>query len=90
MFKLIGFIVVIGIFFIGYPAFNRWYSGDSTPKETLEDVRNRVGTALITDDKQNIESKKSSEKSPASSDNSDDKSDSTSADQMLKRMMKDD
>jgi hypothetical protein len=88
MFKVIGFIVMLAVFFIGYPAINRWYSGEATPKETVEEVRNRVGTALITDDKQNIEPKKSPEESPSPSSKSDDSRDSTSADNLLKKMMK--
>jgi len=88
MLKLIGFIVVIAVLFIGYPAFNSWYAGDSTPKETVEDVRNRVGTTLITDGKLNVKSEKSTEATPASSAKDDDSRDPTSADQMLKKMMK--
>jgi hypothetical protein len=88
MLKLIGFIVVMAVLFIGYPAFNSWYAGYSTPKETVEDVRNRVGTALITDGKQNVKSEKPAEASTASSAKDDDSRDPTSADQMLKKMMK--
>jgi len=49
MFKLIGLVVVIAVVFLGYPALSSWYSGESTPKEAVTDVRNLVGTALITD-----------------------------------------
>lgn len=48
MFKLIGIIVFGAVIFIGYPALNRWYAGEASPQETINDLRNSVGQTLMT------------------------------------------
>lgn len=50
MFRLIGIITVVAVVAIGYPALERWYAGEATPKETVKEVRESVGQKLITDD----------------------------------------
>lgn len=91
MFKLIGFVVVVVVVVIGYPALNRWYSGESSPQETVEDVRNRVGSALITDSKQNGLPQQQQTGQPAipPTGQSDNSREPMSANQMIKNMMKD-
>ena len=91
MFKLIGFIVVVAVVVIGYPALSRWYAGDSSPQETVEDVRNRVGSALITDGKPSGQSQQQqpSQPAPASGSQNDNSREPMNANQMIKNMMKD-
>ncbi len=90
MFKLIGFIVVLAVVVIGYPALNRWYAGESSPQETVEDVRNRVGSALITDGKNNSQSQQpTGQATPAPTVQNDNSREPMSANQMIKNMMKD-
>lgn len=89
MFKLIGFIVVVVVAVIGYPALSRWYAGESTPQETVEDVRNRVGSALITDGKQNAQPQQQQSGQPAPAAQNDNSRDPMNANQMIKNMMKD-
>jgi hypothetical protein len=48
MFKLIGMIVFGAVIFIGYPALNRWYAGEASPQETVNELRNSVGQTLMT------------------------------------------
>lgn len=50
MFKLIGIIVVVAVVIIGFPALQRWYTGEATPQETVKDVRESVGQKLLNDD----------------------------------------
>ena len=50
MFKLIGFAVVVAVIVIGFPSLKLWYSGDATPQQTVNDVRNSVGQKLKTED----------------------------------------
>ncbi len=88
MFMLIGFIVVVVVAVIGYPALSRWYAGESSPQETVEDVRNRVGSALITDGKQNAQPQQQSGQ-PAPATQNDNSRDPMNANQMIKNMMKD-
>jgi hypothetical protein len=96
MFKLIGFIVVVVVAVIGYPSLSRWYAGESSPKETVEDVRNRVGTVLITDGKQNAQPNQPQQTGqpaqapvPAPVAQPDNSREPVSANQMIKNMMKD-
>jgi hypothetical protein len=56
MFKLIGIVVFVGVVFLGWPSFQKWYYGEATPQETVEQVRNKVGNALITNQLQGSES----------------------------------
>jgi len=48
MFKLIGIIVVVAVVVIGFPALQRWYTGDATPQETVKNVRDSVGQKVMT------------------------------------------
>lgn len=89
MFKLIGAFVVMAVLFIGYPALTRWYSGDLTPKETVEEVRFRVGESLITEGKQDTQPQNIPEKSLNSPRRNEDTKDSLSSDDILKKLMKD-
>lgn len=92
MFKLIGFVVVLAVVVIGYPALSRWYAGESSPQETVEDVRNRVGSALITDGKQNAQpqqQQQAGQPAPAPTAQNDNAREPMSANQMIKNMMKD-
>ena len=92
MFKLIGFIVVLAVVVIGYPALSRWYAGESSPQETVEDVRNRVGSALITDGKQNAQpqqQQQAGQPAPAPTVQNDNAREPMIANQMIKNMMKD-
>jgi hypothetical protein len=91
MFKLIGLIVVVVVVVIGYPALSRWYAGESSPQETVEDLRNRVGSALITDDKQSgqPQQQQSTQPAPASVGQNNNSREPMNANQMIKNMMKD-
>lgn len=46
MLKLIGLAVVIAIAVVGWPSIQRWYSGEATPKETVDAVRGKLGNAI--------------------------------------------
>jgi hypothetical protein len=50
MFKLIGLAVVVAVIVIGFPSLQRWYAGDATPQQTVNDVRNSLGQKLTTED----------------------------------------
>jgi len=50
MFKLIGIIVFVAVIVIGYPSLKRWYSGEASPEQTLQEMRNSVGPKLITNE----------------------------------------
>lgn len=89
MFKIIGFIVVAVVVVIGYPALSRWYSGESSPQETVEDVRNRVGAALITEGKQNAQPQQPAQVAPVSGEGNNNSREPINANQMIKDMMKD-
>ena len=92
MFKLIGFIVVLVVVIVGFPSLSSWYTGQSSPKETVEDVRNRLGSALITDGKQNSDpnqQQKVSQPTTAPAVQKDNSREPVSANQMIKDMMKD-
>jgi hypothetical protein len=47
MFKLIGMVVFVSVVVIGYPSLQRWYSGEASPEQTLNEMRNSVGQKLI-------------------------------------------
>ena len=49
MFKLIGIIVFVVVLVVGFPSLMRWYSGDATPKETVEEIRGKLSDTLATD-----------------------------------------
>jgi hypothetical protein len=49
MFNFIGLIVVIIVLIVGFPALLDWYSGDATPKETVNNIRGRLSESLATD-----------------------------------------
>jgi hypothetical protein len=49
MFKLIGIIVFVVVLVVGYPALSRWYSGDATPKEAVDEIRGKLSEKLATD-----------------------------------------
>jgi len=49
MFRLIGVIVFLTVLFFGFHSFQKWYAGDATPKETVDEVRNKIGEALVTE-----------------------------------------
>ena len=49
MFKLIGIIVFVVVLVVGFPSLMRWYSGDATPKETVEEIRGKLSDKLATD-----------------------------------------
>lgn len=49
MFKLIGIIVFVVVLVVGYPALTRWYSGDATPKEAVDEIRGKLSEKLATD-----------------------------------------
>lgn len=65
MFKLIGIAVVVAVVVIGFPSLQRWYSGEATPQETVQEVRKSVGQKLITDDSGGSKSAPSSAGNPA-------------------------
>ena len=89
MLKLIGFIVVVVVAVIGYPALSRWYAGESSPQETVEDLRNRVGSALITDGEQNSQPhKQAGQSAPAPTGQTENSREPMNANQMIKDMMK--
>jgi len=85
MFKLIGLIVVVAVLVIGYPVLQRWYAGDTTPKEAVNEVRNKIGDAISTD----------KGAAPGAADQAaggaqaDKGGQPTSANQLMKEMMKD-
>jgi hypothetical protein len=49
MFKLIGIFVVVSVLVLSYDSFKRWFVGDSSPQETVTEVRRKVGEVLIGD-----------------------------------------
>lgn len=46
MLKIIGFIVVIAVILIGFGPLQKWYTGDATPQETVNEIRQRVGESV--------------------------------------------
>lgn len=46
MFKLIGIVVVVAVFVLGFDAIRKWYVGDATPQETVSEVRKVVGEKI--------------------------------------------
>ncbi len=46
MFKLIGIVVVVAVFVLGFDAIRKWYVGDATPQETVSEVRKLVGEKI--------------------------------------------
>jgi hypothetical protein len=64
MFKLIGIIVFVVVLVVGYPALSRWYSGDATPKEAVDEIRGKLSEKLATDKNANGKSE-SEDKSQA-------------------------
>jgi hypothetical protein len=46
MFKLIGIVVFVAVIVIDYPSLKRWYSGEASPEQTLQEMRNSVGQKL--------------------------------------------
>jgi hypothetical protein len=53
MFNLIGIIVVIIVLVIGFPSLKEWYSGVATPKETVDNIREKLGDSLAKDKNEN-------------------------------------
>jgi hypothetical protein len=49
MFKLIGIIVVLIIFFVGYPYIQEWYEGKVSPKEAVTGIREELGSVIKPD-----------------------------------------
>ncbi len=49
MFRLIGMVVFFVVAVIGFPSMMRWYSGDATPKETVEEIRGKLSDTLAND-----------------------------------------
>ena len=49
MFKLIGIFVVSLVLFLGYDSLSRWYVGDASPKETVTEIRKKIGEILVGD-----------------------------------------
>lgn len=49
MFRIIGILVVIVVFYLGFDAIQRWYIGDATPAETVSEIRKKVGETIIED-----------------------------------------
>lgn len=68
--------------FIGYPALNRWYAGEASPQETVNELRNSVGQTLMTNgqDKVTLPTEKSAE--PAAP-----KSNETEAEKALRKLL---
>jgi len=93
MFKLIGFVVVVVVVVIGYPALSRWYAGESSPQETVEDVRNRLGSALISESKQSSQQQQQQQQfdqpKPVPVVRDENSPEPINANQMIKNMMKD-
>lgn len=46
MFKLIGIVVVVAVFVLGFDAIRKWYVGDATPQETVSEIRKVVGEKI--------------------------------------------
>ena len=46
MFRLIGIIVVVAAFMVGYSSLHKWYEGKATPEETVVNLRDQLGTAI--------------------------------------------
>lgn len=71
MFKLIGIIVFVVVLVVGFPSLMRWYSGDASPKETVDEIRGKLSDTLATDKngRAKEEEGKSTEQTPANKDN---------------------
>jgi hypothetical protein len=54
MFKLIGIVIVVSVFVIGFESIRKWYTGDASPEETVTEIRDRVGKTISgnTEDRQ--------------------------------------
>lgn len=94
MFKLIGMIVAVAVLVIGYPALSRWFSGEATPKEAVQDVRNRLGSALLKDGNIDAPPQQQQAAQPAAAPAApaapaENPREPMSANQMIKNMMKD-
>ncbi len=95
MFKLIGFIVFVAVAFFGFSSFQKWYAGEATPKETVSEVRNKLGEALITEKTKTAVSAPATDPQPVRNDSSavrpaaDESKEimPTDANQLLKQMM---
>ena len=46
MIKLIGYIVLIAVFVLGFPSLKRWYDGQSSPKEAVSEIRENMSQAI--------------------------------------------
>lgn len=46
MFKLIGIVIVVSVFVIGFESIRKWYSGDASPEEAVTEIRDRVGKTI--------------------------------------------
>ena len=86
MFKFIGFVVVLVIAYVGFSSIQKWYAGDATPKETVNEVRNKLGEALTTE-KSNRPAVESPAVSAAPVQAPQQKNTELDANQMMKQMM---
>lgn len=46
MLKVIGLVVVIAVIVLGLGPLQKWYTGDATPQETVNEIRQRVGESV--------------------------------------------
>lgn len=90
MFKLIGIIVFVVVLVVGYPALSRWYSGDATPKETVNEIRGKLSDTLATDKnahgKDDINDKSQTEPNDNQSSKSGNSNNSSNAEQPAKEV----
>jgi hypothetical protein len=87
MFKIIGMAVFFGVLFIGYGAFQDWYTGDATPQETVTEVRKKVGEKILGEE--SVSSAPSKPSSPAGETpaNASSPGKALDTDEMLRKMM---
>ncbi len=97
MLKIIGFIVVVAVILIGFGPLQKWYTGDATPQETVNEIRQRVGESVSGDstsaETASGESTEGDDAEPSSAEQllpaNQDKDKPLTAEGMLKEMMKD-
>lgn len=65
MFKIIGVVVVIAVLLIGFGPLQKWYTGDATPQEAVNEIRQRVGESVSGDTGSIEESAEESEENAA-------------------------
>lgn len=49
MVKLIGWVVLAAVLVVGWDAWVRWYDGEASAQQTVQEVRRRLGNLIAPD-----------------------------------------